>query len=79
MVIDLKLPISEPRKDAYQSPRIDLMLNPRHTLVMRRLLDGLEHRKAKLGSGHFVQSNADVVRYMLERMSEKIKPATPES
>ena len=75
MTIDLKLPIAQPRDKAYQSPRIDLELNPRHTLVMRRLLDGLQHRKAKLGNGHFVQCNADVVRYMLERAHEKIHAA----
>ncbi len=75
MTIDLKLPISEPRKDAYQSPRIDLMLCPRHTLIMRRLLDGLQHRQAKLGNGHLVQSNADAVRYLLERLCEKVHAA----
>lgn len=75
MVIDLKLPISEPRKDAYQSPRIDLMLNPRHTLVMRRLLDGLQHRQVKMENGHLVNTNADAIRYLLDRMYEQIKAA----
>ncbi len=73
MTIDLKLPIAEPKDKAYRSPRVDLMLNPCQTLAIRRLLDGLQHRRAKLGNGHLIQSNADVVRYMLERVHEKIK------
>ncbi len=77
MTIDLKLPIAEARKDAYQSPRIDVMLNPRQTLAIRRLLDGLQHRQASLGNGHLIQGNADVVRYLLERVHEKIAAATP--
>lgn len=76
MTIDLKLPIAKPREKAYQSPRIDLMLNPRHTLVMRRLLDGLQHRQVKMENGHLVNTNADAIRYLFDRMYEKIKAAT---
>lgn len=76
MTIDLKLPIAKPQENAYQSPRVDVMLNPAQTLAMRRLLDGLQQRQAKLSNGRLIQANADVVRYLLERVHEKIKAAT---
>lgn len=76
MTIELKLPIAKPREKAYQSPRVDVMLNPNQTLAMRRLLDGLQQRQAKLGNGRLIQGNADVLRYLLERVHEKIKAAT---
>lgn len=65
----VELPISEPCEDRYCSRHVEVgALTRPQAHVLRRLRTALDGSGAKLESGRFVRSAADVLRYMLEKV-----------
>lgn len=54
---------------------IEVRLGARHARVLHRLLGALYRRKVKLGTGRYVDTGADAVRYMLDRLADAAEPA----
>jgi hypothetical protein len=63
----IEVPLGE-SDSGYISNRVDVHLSAGERSTMKRVLNGLKSRGARLQSGKPIWSNADVVRWMLEQV-----------
>lgn len=62
------VPVAAPPSGAYRQRHIDVHLDATQAEGLRRIFDGLQAAAAKLGNGRFINSPADAVRWVLERV-----------
>jgi hypothetical protein len=61
-----------PNPDVYVSRHVEVRLDRRQATALRRVFDGLNANHARLASGRHVDSAADVVRSILERIADDL-------
>lgn len=76
--VTVKIPVAEPMEGAYQPTRIDFRLTPKETETSRRIYDGLCGSGAQKSPGHYVESHADVYRWLLKVVDEEIASSNAE-
>ena len=68
--ISTSVPLGPLPPDVYLARHVDVQLSHDHAVVLRRIYEGLHSQARTLANGRFVQTNVDVVRYMLEQVGE---------
>jgi len=66
-VVELALPLGPETQD-YASRHLQIQLSGNQAGILRRLLDGLDHRGDRLMVGRRVQNSADAIRWALEEV-----------
>ena len=65
--IALELPmLSEP--DRYTTRHLDIQLRQAQAIALRMLFNGCQERRARLADGKYINTTADAVRFLLERI-----------
>ncbi len=65
-----ELPCADPRM--FSSNRLDCRVNAEQAETMRRMRVSLQAQGVQLGPVHPVKTNADVVRWLLDRVAEAL-------
>lgn len=68
----LALTLGELPPNIYISRHLDIQLNSVQAVVLRRLFEGYYQTATRLANGRYVQSPADVIRYVLEQVGEGV-------
>lgn len=68
--VEITLPIGD-AGPGYITNRVDLRLTDRQALTMRELLNGLKASGERLKNDYPIESNADVVRWVLESIAKR--------
>lgn len=70
----IEIPVMPFDASKYRTNQLHLRLTQRQADAMRVIFDGLHEAKRKLDSGKHVDSPADAVKWILERIADEISP-----
>ena len=66
----IEIPFGADPKECYAARHVDVQLDHRQAVVLKRMFAGLDAVGERLGNNRRIQSGADVVRWMLEKAAE---------
>lgn len=64
--VSIHVPLGPTTGHEYSARHIDVRLSRRHAEIIRRIRNGLAARHVQLANGRHVESNGDVLRWLLE-------------